>query len=71
MTLALHSSDFASNSFLKEGGFLSLAVTCVYYSCMYLCSFQRTAAAAATSLSPAAADGDKARKRMPHVTLET
>jgi hypothetical protein len=71
------SYDFASNSFVKEGGCLSLAVTCLYYSCMYLCSFQQEAAAAASALSSSAAmaaqhvDADEGRKRVLNVALHT
>ena len=77
-TLELCSYDFAVNSFIKEGGRISLALTCVYYSCMYLCSFHQEAASAAALLaSPGAAaakmqhDSDEGKKRPLHVTLET
>jgi hypothetical protein len=78
LTLELCSYDFAVNSFIKEGGCISLALTCIYYSCMYICSFHQEAAAAAALLASsgtAAAkmqhDGDEGKKRPLHVTLET
>ncbi len=71
------SYDFAFNSFIKEGGLFSLIFTFIYYSCMYLCSFQQQAAAAATLQSTTAAsssrqlvDGDKGRKRLPQVAWD-
>jgi hypothetical protein len=77
-TLELCSYDFAVNSFIKEGGCISLALTCIYYSCMYLCSFHQEAAAAAAFLASSGAavakvqhDGDEGKKRPLHVTLET
>ncbi len=75
-TLELFSYDFAVNSFMKEGGCISLALTCIYYSCMYMCSFHQQAAAVALLLTSSGAaakiqhDGDEGKKRSLHVKLD-